>query len=89
MNEIKVKKYVKKPIPIEVMKYEEESIIEWMGDKGAIDYVGRLVIETPEGAVTCKKGDYVAKGVMGEFYPIRKDIFKKTYIEVTEEVDDV
>lgn len=40
MNEIKVKKYVKKPIPIEVMKYEEESILEWMGDKGAIDYVG-------------------------------------------------
>ena len=88
MNE-KVKTYVKKPIPIEVMKYEDESILEWMGDKGAIDYVGRLIIETPEGTVTCKKGDYVAKGVMGEFYPIRKDIFKKTYIEVTEEIDDV
>ena len=88
MTETKVKKYVKKPIPIEVMQYTNESILDWMGDKGAIDYIGRLIIETPEGVVTCKKGDYVAKGVVGEFYPIRKDIFKKTYIEVTEEVKE-
>ena len=79
MMDYKVKKYVKKRIPVEAMQYNDELILDWMGDKGAIDYIGSLIIETPEGIVTCKKGDYVIKGVMGEFYPIRKDIFLKTY----------
>jgi len=43
MTETKVKKYVKKPIPIEVMQYTNESILDWMGNKGAIDYVGRYI----------------------------------------------
>ena len=84
MMTYKIKKYVKKRIPIEAVQYTDESILNWMEGNGAIDYVERLVIKTPEGIVTCKKGDYVIKGVMGEFYPIRKDIFLKTYEQVDE-----
>lgn len=40
-------------------------------------------IHTLEGVMIAKLGDYVIKGVEGELYPVRKDIFEKTY-EVVE-----
>ena len=36
-------------------------------------------VETLEGTMTGKKGDYLIIGVAGEMYPCRDDIFKKTY----------
>jgi len=36
-------------------------------------------IQTPEGVMTATLGDWVIKGVGGEFYPCKPDIFKKTY----------
>ena len=36
-------------------------------------------IETLEGKMKLRAGDYLIKGVAGEFYPCRADIFKKTY----------
>lgn len=41
-------------------------------------------IETLEGNMKAKIGDYIIKGVNGEFYPCKPDIFAKTYEEVTE-----
>jgi len=41
-----------------------------------------LVIPTLEGNMTAKLGDWIIKGVNGEFYPCKPDIFKKTYEEV-------
>lgn len=38
-----------------------------------------LYIDTPEGKVHVSEGDYVIKGVNGEFYPCKPDIFKATY----------
>lgn len=75
----KVKKYVKKPIPVQALQYKDKTILRWLEGAGFIDYLGRLVIETPEGYAVCEKGNYIIKGVTGEFYPIRKDIFLKTY----------
>lgn len=38
-----------------------------------------LKIKTLEGVMTASKGDYIIKGINGEFYPCKPDIFEKTY----------
>lgn len=43
-----------------------------------------LDIETLEGTMKASIGDYIIKGVNGEFYPCKPDIFQKTYEEVVE-----
>lgn len=43
---------------------------------------GDLMIKTLEGAMKADIGDYIIKGVNGEFYPCKPDIFEKTYEEV-------
>lgn len=40
---------------------------------------GGLVIKTPEGEHFASKDDYIIKGVRGEFYPCKPDIFEETY----------
>lgn len=44
---------------------------------------GNLVIRTLEGDMHVSPGDYVIRGVNGEFYPCKVDIFWKTYEPVT------
>lgn len=41
-------------------------------------YLG-VYIETLEGKMLARYGDYIIKGVNGEFYPCKPDIFEKTY----------
>ena len=41
-----------------------------------------LKIETLEGTMIAQEGDWIIKGVNGEFYPCKPDIFEKTYEEV-------
>lgn len=50
-------------------------------EKGvAVDHeVGDLLIATLEGEMRCKYGDWVIRGVNGEFYPCKDDIFMHTY----------
>ena len=43
-------------------------------------------IKTLEGDMNVSKGDYIIKGIKGEFYPCKEDIFKKTYLDFTEYV---
>ena len=45
---------------------------------------GRLIISTLEGLHWADPGDWIIRGVQGEFYPIKSDIFEATY----ERVDD-
>lgn len=54
------------------------------GDSGIyIDpATGQLVIRTLEGDMRVSYGDWVIKGVKGEFYPCKPDIFVETYEEV-------
>jgi len=40
---------------------------------------GGLVIETLEGEMTATPGDWIIRGVKGEFYPCKPDIFEATY----------
>ncbi len=52
---------------------------------------GAMVIHTLEGEMKVSRGDYVIRGVQGEFYPCKPDIFEATYYfgEVSEEQSDV
>jgi hypothetical protein len=79
------KKYVKKPIPVEAIQWDgnnEDEVVNFIGEPAEIRG-GSLYIKTLEGDMLAPIGSYIIKGVNGEFYPCREDIFKKTYEEVS------
>ena len=79
-----IKKYRKKPIVIEAVKYTEENYKEienFVGANRLGFQWGTLRIKTLEGAMSVQFGDFVIKGINGEFYPCKPDIFKKTHDE--------
>lgn len=43
-------------------------------------------IETPEGTMKADEGDYIVRGVEGEIYPVKPDIFAKTYQRIGEDM---
>lgn len=83
-------KYRKKPVEIEAIEYVGSNIndvAEFVGDDSAGQYSTEsdfYEIETLEGDMTARHGDYIIKGVQGEFYPCKPDIFHETYEEVRE-----
>jgi len=53
---------------------------EWVQDKDVkITLAGGLIIETLEGTMTASRGDWIIRGVKGEIYPCKPDIFEATY----------
>lgn len=92
-------KYRKKPVVIEAVQWNGrnlEEIKEFVGDSliyeifDVVWKVGKdasavcMEIETLEGNHKCSIGDYIIKGVQGEFYPCKPDIFMQTYEHVEE-----
>ena len=74
--------YRKKPVVIEAIQLTEnniDSLIEFCGSKIKSHPLTGVVIETLEGNMLASKGDYIIKGVKGEFYPCKPDIFEATY----------
>jgi hypothetical protein len=81
--------FMKRPIVIQAMQYTERShreCIAWCGarhlgiDEDGAEYeTANLFIATLEGEMLCKLGDWIIKGVKGEFYPCKPDIFDATY----------
>lgn len=84
------KRYVKKPIPIEALQYDGHNIDE-VNDfcQDAFVEDGWLYVHTLEGDMKApnKVGDYVAKGIRGEFYICEKQIFEETYAEIDDRHD--
>jgi len=85
-------KYRKKPVVIEAKQLTKESffdILEWMGkDKYSFWTTGTpsyISINTLEGVMRASLNDFIIKGVQGEFYPCKPDIFEQTYEAVTNE----
>ena len=85
-----MKKYIKKRVEVEAIQFIDDAAViceiqEWVGDTIRVDYANAsdpcLYIETLEGTMKASLGDYVIKGVNGEFYPCKPDIFEKTYEE--------
>lgn len=77
------KTYRKKPVEIEAIQFTGENVQE-IGRFAGLDaqIVGRekaLQIQTLEGLLKVSPGDYVIRGVKGEHYPCKPDIFEQTY----------
>lgn len=87
-------KYCKKPIVIDAVQYKDgnfESVLRLFPE--AFDWKAQLVkkdgtgesakwqieIPTLEGVMIASDSDYIIKGVKGEFYPCKEEIFKLTY----------
>lgn len=92
-------RYVKKPIAIEAVKWKgfnNDEIKDFAGDSVKIEVIREgdadrgippcidCSIKTLEGVMTANVGDYIIKGVNGEFYPCKPDIFEKTYLHEDE-----
>ena len=84
-----MKKYRKKPVVIEAMQLTRENYAAvdcWITRSGGRECEllenKSLVIHTLEGDMVANKGDWVIKGIKGEFYPCKPDIFEMTYEEV-------
>jgi hypothetical protein len=84
------KKPIKKPIRIKAVKIEKGMIIpNWFISEimnGNIERINGLecAIKTLNGFRIAKEGDYVIKGIKGEVYPCKSDIFEASYEEVSE-----
>lgn len=85
-------RYRKKPVVIEAIRYTGHysstvSMVESWGDPffecSVINSsTGNLEIRTLEGTMDAHPGDWIIKGVKGEFYPCKPDIFEASYEEV-------
>ena len=86
-----MQKFVKKPVVIEAIQYDGANITKietFVGEKlptiMTSDLGAQLIITTLEGDMKVSKGDYVIKGIKGEFYPCKPDIFKQSYNMIKE-----
>lgn len=87
-------KYRKKPVVIETIQWRgpnHEEVKAFLGD----DYVAltgerhprgrsKIIVRTLEGTILADIGDWIIRGVAGEHYPCKPDIFDATYEQVEE-----
>ena len=79
-------KFRKRPVVVEAMQFDgtigsASDIMRWSGCVVAV-IDGRLVVPTLEGDMTASTGDWIIKGIAGEFYPCKPEIFAELYEEV-------
>ena len=85
--------YLKKPVVIEARQFitnnevgsqQMDSIVDWinygrLAGCGANHNGTDIYINTLEGVMRAECGDWIIKGVKGEFYPCKPEIFEATY----------
>ena len=94
-------KYRKKPVIIDAIEYlgdNIEELKEFCGDNLKITYydaawkagkgpvIREIYIKTLEGDMKVVPGNMIIRGVQGEYYPCKSDIFKQTYELVVDEI---
>lgn len=73
-------KFRKKPVVIEAVQWTGYNVAEMAEFGVPAEGPGlSLVIRTLEGDMTASPGDWIIRGVQGEYYPCKPDIFAKTY----------
>lgn len=80
-------KYRKKPVVVEAVQFtgrNDAQIAAFVGSLGRDpkERQPSWFIHTLEGEMRASVGDWIIKGVKGEFYPVRDDIFAATYEKV-------
>ncbi len=87
-TKLDIKKYRKKPIIIEAIRYtgDNKGDVRQFTKGQAITNTGysHMTIPTLEGDHRADIGDWIIKGVKGEFYPCKSDIFDQTYDVVSD-----
>jgi len=81
---MEIKTYRKRPVVIEAMQFDgtEEAarvITQWVPGSSWFFNHNAIQIPTLEGLMIANIGDYIIKGIKGEFYPIKEEIFLATY----------
>ena len=81
-------KFRKKPVEIEAVQWNGENWLEIdrfiTSEHRTYPQMGVVCIDTLEGTMEANIGDWIIKGVQGEFYPCKPDIFEATYEKVSE-----
>jgi len=77
-------KFRKKPVVIDAVRWDGANVDEILGfilvgGSARRGHGNAIIIETLEGEMTASPGDWIIKGVKGEFYPCKPDIFDATY----------
>ena len=80
------RRFRKKPVVIEAVRFDgtpsASGIIDWvLAGGGTARYHDdpAIVIDTMEGSMRADDGDWIIRGVQGEFYPCKPSIFEATY----------
>jgi len=87
--------YTKAPRIVQAKQFDgSDESVEWLLPELESGDIARttshLFIETPDGVLKADEGDYIVKGVKGEYYPCKPDIFEESYesLFMNEEIDD-
>lgn len=80
-------KFRKKPVVIDAVQFTGDNALAIWAFMGRPDLAANLelhdtdlpIVETREGTLVASLGDWIIKGVAGEFYPCKPDIFAATY----------
>ncbi|WP_414122876.1 hypothetical protein [Corynebacterium nuruki] len=80
-----MKTYVKRPVPVQAVRLTDDNaadIVKMIDGPVILDNGGPgLLIDTPKGLMHATPGDYIVQGISGEFYPVKPNIFRRTYEE--------
>jgi hypothetical protein len=74
--------YKTKPVRIQAVQWTGNNIHaikDFTGDNTNFMFGGDLTINTLEGVMTAAVGDYIIRGLRGEFYPCKPDVFVQKY----------
>lgn len=86
-------KFCKKPVVIEAVQWSGSNwheILDFVVSQGGAihtvqeDHEFVVKVKTLEGEMTGRPTDWIIRGIAGEFYPCRDEIFQETYEEVEE-----
>ena len=89
-------KFISKQVVIEAVQFDGTlnsavEILRWAGPSCGMEHKHTkkahqvlLVIQTPEGKMKATKGDWIIRGLVGEFYPCKPDVFEKKYERLEE-----
>lgn len=87
---MKKKLYRKRPVVIEAVQFDGDlQSLEGLNIAEVTQSLGERSchIFTLEGVMTATPGDWIIRGVKGEFYPCKPDIFAATYEEVVDDAE--